>query len=267
MIGKKFDRDLYQATWKNLQPDADADLQVFEKIPSTNRILRESIQGELTIPQVAIALEQTAGRGQWGRQWESELGGLYLSVAISPGLKLECYPHLVMSTAWGIAKILRDCDLPVCLKWPNDLILEGHKLGGIKIETRTEQQQITTAIIGVGINWANNTPEVGISLQSYYRNCIKPPQIDSLEALAALTTYGIISGYRYYLDSGIEKLLTSYCSILTSIGKEIEIDRSIGTVTGVTADGKLKVQMRSPGAMKEICFAPGEISLGYPRLF
>jgi BirA family biotin operon repressor/biotin-[acetyl-CoA-carboxylase] ligase len=263
MMGRKFDRDLYKTTWKNLQPDADVDLQVFEKISSTNQILRESISGKLTIPKVAIAIEQTAGKGQWGRQWESELGGLYLSVAISPGLKLECYPHLVMSTAWGIAKILRDFDLPVGLKWPNDLILEGRKLGGIKIETRTKQQQITTAIIGVGINWANKTPKVGISLQSYYRNYTTPPQIDSLEELAALTTYGIISGYRYYLNSGIEKLLTNYCSILTSIGKEIEIDRSIGTVTGVTADGKLKVQLRSPGAKAEIYFAPGEISLGY----
>jgi BirA family transcriptional regulator, biotin operon repressor / biotin---[acetyl-CoA-carboxylase] ligase len=246
-----------------LQSDADLVIQVFEKIPSTNQILWESISGESTIPQVAIALEQTTGRGQWGRQWESGLGGLYLSVAIFPRLKFECYPHLVMSTAWGIAKVLRDRNLPVSLKWPNDLILKEHKLGGIKIETRTQQQQITTAIVGVGINWKNKAPDVGISLQSYYQNCTKPPQIESLEELAAITTYGVIWGYRFYLQSGIEQLLTDYRSILTSIGKEIEFDRSIGTVTGVTKDGKLKVRLRSPGATTEVCFAPGEISLGY----
>jgi BirA family biotin operon repressor/biotin-[acetyl-CoA-carboxylase] ligase len=264
---KNFDRNIYQSTWQNLQENSNLEivpLEVFTKVTSTNQMLWELMSDRLTIPQAAIALQQTAGRGQWGRQWESELGGLYLSVAIFPELELKSYPHLVMATAWGIAKTLRDRDLPIYLKWPNDLILEGRKLGGIKIETRTQQQQITKAVIGVGINWSNSTPEIGINLKSYDRHRAKST-INSLEELAALTTYGIIWGYQNYLQDGIDKLLANYLAILTSIGKEIKVGQASGTVTGVTVDGKLKVRLQVKGATSEVCFSPGEISLGYAQ--
>jgi len=233
-------------------------LHIFPTIPSTNQKLWELIDDGATIPLVAIAMQQTAGRGQWSKTWVSSEGGLYLSIAIAPNLAPDHNPHLLMATAWGIATLLRSYQLPVSLKWPNDLILARRKLGGIKIETRIFQRQVTHAVIGVGINWINPVPEVGINLQSYQQE-----QIPSLEQLAAITAYGILSGYQHYLSVGIEQLLDDYLEILTSLGQTAMVNSCPGEVTGVTTDGKLKVRLRSPGATTEVCLSPGQISLGY----
>ena len=262
----EFDFQAYEETWQRLtQSDRNIrsiPLHIFKTIPSTNMQLWKLIDRGETSPLAAIALEQTAGKGQWGREWQSSKGGLYLSVGISPNLAMQNNAHLVMSTAWGIAKTLRNHYVPVSLKWLNDLILDGHKLGGIKIETRTRQQKITDAVIGVGINWKNLVPPVGINLQSYYQKTTIE-QISSLEELTAIAVYGILFGYQYYLEFGINNLLNNYLAILTTLGKKITFNGSPGKVIGVNEHGELKVKFQASGATTEIYLSPGQISLGY----
>ncbi|MGL6344434.1 MAG: biotin--[acetyl-CoA-carboxylase] ligase, partial [Waterburya sp.] len=189
-------------------------------------------------------------------------GGLYFSLGLNLNLAIEHYPHLVIATVWGIAKVLRHYQLPVTIKWFNDLIINQRKLGGIKIETRNLQNKIVKAVIGVGINWCNPVPEPGINLESYYQN-YAPKNIQSLEELTAITSYGIMLGYNYYVVAGIEKLLTNYLAILSSLGQQVKINDCPGEVTGVTTEGKLKIRLTSPGATTEISLNPGQISLGY----
>jgi BirA family transcriptional regulator, biotin operon repressor / biotin---[acetyl-CoA-carboxylase] ligase len=270
-----FDRDRYQSQLFNLANDRellDSPLYVFDSIPSTNQKLWELIERGVNPTIAAIALQQSAGRGQWGKQWQSQLGGLYLSVALNTNLKLQDGFHLTLATAVGIANILRDRHVPVLLKWSNDLIIQGKKLGGIKTETRTQQEYIKQAVIGVGINWTNPIPEVGISLRSFLERNIDLKLrnhqsstliIQSLEELAALTTYGIISGYDNYLALGIDRLLSEYLKLLVNLGQTIRVNGCSGTIVGVSPTGELKVRLRSPGASTEISLPPGQISLGY----
>ncbi|WP_019507635.1 biotin--[acetyl-CoA-carboxylase] ligase [Pleurocapsa sp. PCC 7319] len=267
-----FNLQLYRQTWQRLnnsqivtqQPDiaTSIPLHIFDSISSTNTKLWEFIDSGIETPVGAIALKQTAGKGQWGKSWVSSDGGLYLSVGLDLDLAINKHSHIVMATAWGIAIVLRHYQLPVTIKWSNDLILEQRKLGGIKIETRNSQHQITQAVVGVGINWCNPVPAIGINLQSYYQDKSQK-NITSLEELAAITTYGILLGYRYYLSVGIEQLLIDYLAILSSLGQQVMFNNCPGKVTGVTIEGKLKVRLRSPGATTEIALAPGQISLGY----
>ena len=268
-----FNLQLYQQAWQRLNQSQivtqvnsiqSIPLYVFNSIPSTNTKLWQLIDRGEKVPLGVIAFQQTAGKGQWGRNWVSADGGLYLSVALDLDLNLDLKnnSHLVMATAWGIAIVLRHHELPVTIKWSNDLILNQRKLGGIKIEARNMQNKIAQAVVGVGINWRNSVPDVGINLESYYQN--KPqPNIAYLEELAAITAYGIVFGYQYYLAVGIEQLLADYLAILNSLGKQVTVNNCPGEVMGVTTDGKLKVKLRSPGATTEINLAPGQISLGY----
>jgi BirA family transcriptional regulator, biotin operon repressor / biotin---[acetyl-CoA-carboxylase] ligase len=283
-----FDRNFYQSQLFNLADDRellDSPLYVFDSIASTNQKLWELIDRGVKPTIAAIALQQSAGRGQWGKQWQSQLGGLYLSVALNTNLKLQDGFYLTLATAVGIANILRDRDVPVLLKWSNDLILQGKKLGGIKTETRTQQEYIKQAVIGVGINWTNPIPEVGISLRSFldkrkekasnvvtkqHNNSVpyslfpvSSLSIQSLEELAALTTYGIISGYDNYLALGIDRLLSEYLKLLVNLGQTVRVNGCSGTIVGVSPTGELKVRLRSPGASSEISLPPGQISLGY----
>ena len=266
-----FNLEQYRQVWQELDRHkiitppkksiAPIPIYVYDCLTSTNTKLWELIDNGIETPLGTVALKQTAGRGQWGKNWVSAEGGLYLSVALDLNLDIDKNSHLVMATAWGIATVLRHYQLPVTIKWSNDLILARRKLGGIKIETRNYQNKLTKAVVGVGINWCNPVPEVGINLQAYsLKTKIK---INSLAELTAITSYGIILGYHYYLSVGVEQLLSNYLAILDSLGQQVVINNSPGEVTGVTTDGKLNVRLKSPGASTEIAFSPGQISLGY----
>ena len=234
----------------------------FDIIASTNQILWQLLDAGIEPPLVAIARQQTAGRGQWGRQWQSSPGGLYLSLAFKPQIPAAAAPHLTLCSAWGIANSLRQQKIPVQLKWPNDLTLQGRKLGGIKTETRVQQGKISQAVIGVGINWSNPVPAVGINLQSFWQNCPHPP-ISSLEMLAAITINGLLAGSRRYLLEGIDSLLPSYLELLENCGQNVIVNGCPGVVVGVTTLGELRVRFQASGAATELTLPPGTISLGY----
>ena len=240
------------------------DLHIFDIIPSTNQKIWSLIDLEYPFPIAVIALQQTAGKGQWGRSWQSSLGGLYLSVAINVDIPLDQSFHLIMTSAWGIAKILRIYNIPIFLKWPNDLILRNHKLGGIKIETRTNKETIKSAVIGVGINWNNPVPELGINLQSYFQTQ-QQQSITCLEQLTAITISGVLFGYQHYLEIGSQQMLVNYKKLLISMSQEVTVNNSPGIVTGITDKGELQVRLQSSGASIELCLSPGQISLGYPQ--
>ncbi|MGB0562060.1 MAG: biotin--[acetyl-CoA-carboxylase] ligase, partial [Spirulinaceae cyanobacterium] len=126
--------------------------QLHETVDSTNRLAWERLR-QFPTPQVVLARQQTAGRGQWGREWRSPLGGLYLSLGLS---HVDFAPLLLtLVSAWGIAQQLQRSQVPIALKWPNDLLVRGRKLGGIKVETRQPSHAV---VIGVGINGTNPVP-------------------------------------------------------------------------------------------------------------
>jgi BirA family biotin operon repressor/biotin-[acetyl-CoA-carboxylase] ligase len=203
------------------------------------------------------------------------MGGLYLSVALAPNLQASNSAQLTLCSAWGIAQALRAYDIPVFLKWPNDLLLKRRKLGGILTETRIRQGQITKAVVGIGINWSNSTPDLGINLQSFCEEQLSP-SVTSLEMLAALALQGLHLGYQHGSKQGIELLLKSYLELLDNQGGHVIVDGTPGTITGVTPTGELRVCLDSTAAVAgvpapadapltptEIYLQPGTISLGY----
>ena len=289
-----FSQQQFEAALKVVQSDlADwiefgetpllSSLYTFNTTASTNRTLWELLDQGAAPGTVAIAAQQVAGRGQWGREWQSPLGGLYLSIALAPDLPVENSAQLTLCSAWGIAIALRHYGIPVQLKWPNDLVLLGRKLGGILTETRIQQGQITKAVIGVGINWANPVPETGINLQDFLAgqgtSTVMPstnPPIASLEMLAAIALTGLLGGYQYWQQEGMETLLPSYLELLTSVGCPVTVEGRSGVVVGVSTTGDLRVRfptvsdsssdsliapLAAPAA--EIYCKPGTIRLGY----
>ncbi|WP_017654833.1 biotin--[acetyl-CoA-carboxylase] ligase [Fortiea contorta] len=245
-------------------------LHIFTSVASTNQTLHSLLEQGAGAGCVVIATQQTAGRGQWGRQWLSATGGLYLSVAITPDLEASNAYQLTLASAWGIAARLQKCGVGVGIKWPNDLVLEGRKLGGILTETKIYQSKITQAVIGVGINWANPVPETGINLVSWQASQNFPP-ISCLEMLTCEVLLGIESGVQCLFEEGISIILSHYSDLLINIGDQVRINDLSGTIVGVTAEGNLRVNLETDDAKKlitpEIYVQPGTISLGYRKTF
>lgn len=108
---------------------------------------------------VWVADEQTAGRGRGGHAWHSKRGdGLYVSVLVTPELPME--QALWLSLATGLAAqraILEAAGVRIDLRWPNDLLLGGRKLGGILVESSIgraagQDAMLRYAVLGIGIN-------------------------------------------------------------------------------------------------------------------
>lgn len=238
------------------------DCYLYETIPSTNQKVWDLIDSGVDLPLVAIASQQTAGKGQRGHQWVSNEGGLYLSLGLEVNLAVDCATHLTLWTVWGIANNLLKHQIPVQIKWLNDLVWKGKKLGGILSETRIKNNLIKEVVIGVGINWQNEVPAIGINLDSILKNQVNSP-INCLEELAFITIIGIFNGYQYYLKEGLGKLIISYEEILYNLGEKITLEAGEGIITGIGPKGELKIRLNSQGATTEVLLPPGSVSLGY----
>ena len=109
-----------------------------ESVTSTQEVARD-----LPIGSVVVASHQTAGKGRLDRRWEAPPGTALLASFVLPANPL-------LSLAAGVAAA-ETCGPPTRLKWPNDLLLNGRKLGGILVEMNA-----TRAVVGIGINlqWA-----------------------------------------------------------------------------------------------------------------
>ncbi|MEO8138421.1 MAG: biotin--[acetyl-CoA-carboxylase] ligase [Gemmatimonadota bacterium] len=132
----------------------------FEALPSTQDALHELAQNGAPPGTAVVAQRQTLGRGSRGRGWESPAGGLWLSVLCRPpgDLAMEV---LSLRVALAVADAIEHACTGVTLqlKWPNDLMLGGLKLGGILCEARWHGGTLGWVAVGVGMNVVNPIPE------------------------------------------------------------------------------------------------------------
>jgi BirA family transcriptional regulator, biotin operon repressor / biotin---[acetyl-CoA-carboxylase] ligase len=241
----------------------DFNLYIFDTLTSTNEKLSQLIERKNAPPgTIVIAKTQTAGRGQRGKTWESAAGGLYLSLAISPDLPAINIHQLTIGIVWGIAHQLRQQGIPVSIKWPNDLMLFDRKLGGILTQTRIAQGRIQHAIVGVGINYANQIEGRAINLaptndcQPNYRNF-------PIEMLTSCTIRGIISGYKRCTPATIDSLLLDYLELLNARGRSVIVNGKLGTVLGISPQGELHIGFTTTTEIDDIYLTPGTFTLGY----
>jgi BirA family biotin operon repressor/biotin-[acetyl-CoA-carboxylase] ligase len=131
----------------------------FAELPSTNDYAKSLAQSEAIAKgdKVLISADrQTAGRGQFDRDWQSPSGGLYLSMLLWPEASRELWAELSLLTAGVLKTVLEHAGMPkhlLCVKPPNDLYLDTRKLAGILLETETPASWV---VIGVGINLRRN---------------------------------------------------------------------------------------------------------------
>lgn len=124
-------------------------IEYFETIESTNDYLK-TIDKESGY--VVISNEQTKGKGRLGRIWSSNKNeGLYMSILLKPNLSIDKIPFLTMITGSVIIKVLNSLGINSQIKWPNDIILNNKKIGGILSELVTTNDD-KKVIIGIGIN-------------------------------------------------------------------------------------------------------------------
>ena len=125
---------------------------------STNRYLKDLVHSEAVLPNYLTVFTpvQTAGVGQYDAKWQSEPNTnlTFSTLFIPKNLTIERAFILNMLVPLAVVKVLKaqDISAEIKIKWPNDIIIERKKVGGILIENIVQGQQIVKSVIGIGIN-------------------------------------------------------------------------------------------------------------------
>ena len=129
-------------------------LEVLAELDSTNEYLLQQARDGLASGHACFAEYQSAGRGRRGRNWVSPFGAsIYFSVFRRFELEPDTLQGLSLAVGVGLAAALKAIGVDeVGLKWPNDLVCEGRKLGGVLIELFGEPAGPWGVVVGIGVN-------------------------------------------------------------------------------------------------------------------
>lgn len=191
---------------------------------------------------VFVASRQESGRGRLGRQWSSPEGGAYFSGILRPGISPVAAPPLSLVVAVGAASGLEALGLHVRVKWPNDLMLDDRKLGGVLLEMSAEADAVEWVVFGVGINVLR--AQDGHERAACVRDVIAAVHPATVAA-AALD--GIASAYRRFEEGGFAPLQRRYAARDVLMGRQVAVRDgrggliAEGEARGVDAHGRLLV--------------------------
>lgn len=229
----------------------------FFKTDSTNRVAMELGYAGEPEGTVVLAEEQTDGRGRAGRNWHSERStGLYFTLLLRPRLAPAQAPLLTMLAGLSAqAAIQAHAALAAELKWPNDLLLNGKKVGGILTEMHAEPSAVRFVIVGIGINvnqekFPAELAQVATSLRKesgkmHYR----------LELLVRLLAQ-FEADYNRFLREGAAFVVERFQNVSSfAKGRRVRVDSGaesyVGTTAGLSPEGLLLV-VKDNGALMTV---------------
>ena len=179
---------------------------------------------------LVVADRQVAGRGRQGRTWLEPDRGMFSSLASSSGWESQDLTLVPLCAAVSVAEAVADeVSVGVDLKWPNDLLVEGRKIGGILVEASG-----TRITVGCGVNlwWADPPPFASAVFAV-------DPGADAAERLA-------IGWVDRLLDAlarpAAEWPRDAYVERCVTLGSEVEWSSDRGVATGIGSDGALMVE-------------------------
>jgi BirA family transcriptional regulator, biotin operon repressor / biotin---[acetyl-CoA-carboxylase] ligase len=218
------------------------EVRVLERCTSTNDLLLAAGKADVLL----AAEEQTAGRGRRGRRWHAPRGSaVTFSLARLVRRSPRELPGLALVAGVGAARALRALGADhTALKWPNDLVVEGAKLGGILVETRSHGGA-TLAVIGIGINCRR---DVALERRlrrplAWLEDCMEMDRNRVIGGIAA----SVIEALAQFEAHGLEALRAAWESMDAHAGERLQLRLADGRVLtgvarGLDRDGALRLQ-------------------------
>lgn len=222
-------------------------LYEYPVVESTNDIAKSLLENGAGEGTVIRADRQTAGRGRRGREWISESGNLYCSFILKPQCPLSQANQLSFVMALAVGEtILSFLSLPESLsyKWPNDLLLNKEKVGGILIETESKGgQQVESCVVGIGVNLQSCPSNMSYPVTSLKNHAKMTPILEVLfsELLDKIKTF-----YHIWKQDGFEPIREKWLHRAYSLGEDLSIvvgEKKIrGKFIGLDSSGGLLIK-------------------------
>ncbi|MBW8781009.1 MAG: biotin--[acetyl-CoA-carboxylase] ligase [Verrucomicrobia bacterium] len=247
----------------------DFTLQLLDEIDSTNDEAARQLAAGRVAPFAIIAQRQTKGRGRFGRAWHSEANGnLYVSFAFRPRLEPA---RMQMFTLWMGANLCEltanFCRTAPGLKWPNDLLFDGRKAGGMLTEARMDADQIRDLVFGLGLNvnspaggWPPELAGKAVSLAEHTRQPL------DLNRFTAALIGRVLQAYDRFVDGSYRQTfadLWNRYDVLRnrSVAVLTGDQRVAGTALGIDDEGCFVVRTEQGRTER---FRAGEVTLEKP---
>jgi len=242
------DAERIRASLQAATVEALSSLDVAWSLDSTNSELLRRKAPERGV-EVLLAEQQTGGRGRRGRQWASPIASnlcLSLSRQFSGGLARLGGLSLVVGVA--VAEALRQAGyIAVGVKWPNDLLAHGRKLGGILVEGGGEHGGPVRAVIGIGVNVRMPAPVAMTIDQAWTDLAGLGDGAPSRNALAAQLLDALLPALEQFDRDGLPPFLARYAALDVLAGRAITVHGpqgdEQGVADGIGDDGALRVRM------------------------
>jgi BirA family biotin operon repressor/biotin-[acetyl-CoA-carboxylase] ligase len=204
----------------------------YEKVDSTNNKAKELARGGEEEGTVVLAEEQSQGRGRLGRSWDSPKGGLFMSIILRPKLHPTKINGLTLLFGLAALRAIRMVgNLKVELKWPNDIVIENKKFGGILSEMEGGVERINFVVIGIGID-ANCDVSVDIPTTSLKKEI--GGDVDTVELVKEILKQGEDLYDKF--KSGSTEFLVEYKKNSSTIGRDVEVVQPKRTLVGRAVD-------------------------------
>lgn len=232
--------------------------EIFNSIESTNSYLLE--QG--SHGHVCMAEQQLAGRGRRGRAWVSPFAkNIYLSVSWTFQGGAQSLEGLSLAVGVAVAEAIGSLGVEgVQLKWPNDVLHNGRKLGGILLEMSGDVSGECKLVLGIGLNV--KMPDAGSrDIDQAWVDLSQLGMKASRNQLAAAILDRLMPMLASYDKGGFLNYKDRWQSLDAFFGKEVYVSsaqqRTEGVANGVADSGALRLLV--DGAVQE--FSGGEVSL------
>lgn len=233
----------------------DYHLLSFDSLDSTNEEAKRLAKGGGCHGAVVWAKRQTAGKGRLGRDWVSQEGNLFVSVLLQPQKPLAEFSQLsfvaAVAAMESIKPLLAEKSRPQC-KWPNDILLDGKKLGGILLESFQAPESGTWVVVGVGINIDSAPPKT-----EFPATCLKDSGVELVSAKIVLSRFihHFIEYYNLWNEKGFTPVRKEWTEHAWKMGERLCARIPDGNIEGIAesidANGSLVI-VTADGAKRHI---------------
>lgn len=243
-----------------------APILLLDQTDSTNADARRRADAGETGPLWVVARRQSEGRGRRGRAWDSEAGNLFATLLTTTRRSPAEAAQVTFIAALAVADLLDEWapSSLVTIKWPNDVMLAGHKTSGVLVESGAHENGGLWLAVGIGVNLAHapeGTERPATALVHHLRGDVTAaPTVEAAaarlaEAFDVWTTRWETLGFEPILDAWRARTPGLDGPAVARLGRETVK----GVAEGVAPDGALKLRL-ADGSLRLI--SAGDVFFG-----
>jgi BirA family biotin operon repressor/biotin-[acetyl-CoA-carboxylase] ligase len=222
----------------------------FDSVSSTNTVAMEMAANGCKEGTIVMADSQTGGKGRLGRSWISPPGkNLYASIVLRPSTPPRDATALTLLSAVAVASaIRRSTPIAATIKWPNDIIADGRKIGGILTEIKADMDSINYAVVGIGVNVnlaASDMPDEIKNIATSIINLTGEPFSRTTLSYEVIREFD--KWYGLLMTKGKQIITDEWLSMSSTIGKWVRVStgKTIleGFAEGIDDEGLLILKL------------------------